>query len=35
MGFTDKSRMMQQPEFKNLIAQLNLGEIENKMKKGE
>ena len=34
-GFTDKGRMKQQPEFKNLGAQINFTEIEGKMKKKE
>jgi len=34
-GFTDKSRMMQQPEFKNLSTQINFPGIESKMKKEE
>ena len=31
-GFTDKNRLIQQPEFKNLGTQINLSEIESKMK---
>jgi len=31
-GFTDKNRLIQQPEFKNLGTQINLPEIESKMK---
>ena len=31
-GFTDKNRLRQQPEFQNLGTQINLAEIESKMK---
>ena len=31
-GFIDTSRMMQQPEFQRLSAQINFSALENKMK---
>ena len=34
-GFTDKNRMMQQPEFHNLETQINFSEIGRKMHSGE
>lgn len=34
-GFTDKNRMMQQPEFHNLETQINFQEIESKMNNGK
>ncbi len=34
-GFTDKDRMLQQPEFIKLASEINFAEIKSKMKKGE
>jgi hypothetical protein len=34
-GFTNKTRMMQQPEFQKLAAQINFPEVESKMNKGK
>ncbi|MDQ6844522.1 MAG: hypothetical protein M3Z92_09245, partial [Bacteroidota bacterium] len=34
-GFTDKKRMMQQPEFQNVGAPLNLPEVEAEMKRSK
>jgi hypothetical protein len=35
LGFTNKDRMMQQPEFQKLATQINFPEIENKMNMGK